>query len=92
MIKSLTSAAAIALALSVGSAFAADLPSHKAPPYIPPPPLMTWTGFYVGLNAGYTWSNSNNVFVTSAPIFPLLAPAVRICPPRSPPRRISSRP
>ncbi len=48
--------AALALALTMGSAIAADLPSYKAPP--PPPPL--WTGFYVGLNAGGTWSSSNS--------------------------------
>jgi len=63
MKKNLLAATAIALALSAGSALAADLPSHKGPPpaYIPPPPLMTWTGFYVGVNAGYTFSNSNAI-------------------------------
>lgn len=37
---------------SVASAFAADLPCMKVPPapYTPPPP--TWTGFYLGLEAG----------------------------------------
>jgi outer membrane immunogenic protein len=65
MTKPLFSAAALALALSAGSAFAADLPSHKAPPYIPPPPPM-WTGFYVGLNAGYTFSDSNSIWVNSS--------------------------
>lgn len=53
-------ATAIALALSAGTALAADLPSHKGPPvYVPPPPL--WTGFYVGLNAGGAWSDSNSI-------------------------------
>jgi outer membrane immunogenic protein len=64
MKKSLVSGVALALALSAGSAFAADLPSRKAPPYVPPPPPM-WTGFYVGLNAGYTFANSNNMVVNS---------------------------
>jgi outer membrane immunogenic protein len=51
---------AIALALGMGSAMAADLPSRKAPPvYIPPPPPLTWNGFYAGLNIGGGW-NSNN--------------------------------
>jgi outer membrane immunogenic protein len=50
-----------ALAISAGSALAADLPSRKAPPLLPPPPppAPLWTGFYVGLNAGGTWANSN---------------------------------
>ncbi|TLG77786.1 outer membrane beta-barrel protein [Methylocystis sp. B8] len=56
--------AALALALTAGSSIAADLPSHKAPPpYIPPPPVMTWTGFYAGLNLGGGWQDrsSSNV-------------------------------
>ena len=49
-----------------GTAMAADLPSRQ---YAPPPPIIpifTWTGFYVGVNAGYGWStnsNSGGVFV-----------------------------
>ncbi len=51
---------AIALALGMGSALAADLPSRKAPPaYIPPPPPLTWNGFYAGLNIGGGW-NANS--------------------------------
>ncbi|MBM3553811.1 MAG: porin family protein, partial [Alphaproteobacteria bacterium] len=46
---------------------AADLPRYKAPPPPPPPPPM-WTGFYVGLNAGGTWSSSNSVRVGTLPI------------------------
>src|SRR6476661_6150714 len=44
---------------SISSASAADLPT-KAPPYIAPvavPP--NWSGFYVGLNAGGVWSDTN---------------------------------
>src|ERR1700730_4457235 len=45
-----------------GAALAADLPSRAPPPvYLPPPPVFTWTGLYIGINAGYTWSNSNIV-------------------------------
>ncbi|MHB8884790.1 MAG: outer membrane protein [Methylovirgula sp.] len=45
---------------AMGAASAADLPSTKAPPaYIPPPPLFTWTGVYVGGQVGYMWGNTN---------------------------------
>ena len=43
------------LALTSAAALAADLPSRRAPPaYAPPPPIpvFTWTGIFVGLNAG----------------------------------------
>lgn len=53
-------------------AFAADLgqPVYKAPPP-PPPPAYSWTGFYLGLNAGYGWANDdNNVsFINGDPVF-----------------------
>jgi outer membrane immunogenic protein len=67
MQKILLSATALSFALTA-SAFAADLPSHKAPILPPPPPPMTWTGFYVGLNAGGSWSNSQSVNVVSGPL------------------------
>jgi outer membrane immunogenic protein len=65
--KILVAGTALYLILSGGLAFAADLPSRKGPPpvYVPPPPQ--WTGFYVGLNAGGTWSASNSVGVSSLP-------------------------
>jgi outer membrane immunogenic protein len=56
---------AIALTLAAGVAAAADLPSRKAEPLLPPP---MWTGFYVGLNAGGTWANSNSQTVAVAPV------------------------
>jgi outer membrane immunogenic protein len=55
--KILFAVSAVALALSAGSAMAADLPSRKeAPVYVPPPPPPPlWTGVYVGLNIGGGW-------------------------------------
>ena len=48
--------AATLLSLAASSAYAADIPARVAP--ITPPPLVTtWTGFYVGLNAGYGWAD-----------------------------------
>ena len=43
-----------AIALLSGAAFAADLPTMKAPPAPQPmAPVVSWTGLYIGVNAGY---------------------------------------
>jgi outer membrane immunogenic protein len=53
----LASVGAVALA---GTAFAADLPTRAPPPvYVPPVPIFTWTGFYVGGDIGYAWGTVN---------------------------------
>jgi len=41
-------------------AVAADMPT-KAPTALPPPAVYNWTGFYVGLNAGGAWGQSDVV-------------------------------
>ena len=46
------------LAGVASTAFAADLPTRKGPPiYTPPPPIFTWTGFYIGANGSYNWGS-----------------------------------
>ncbi|MFY9654985.1 MAG: outer membrane beta-barrel protein [Methylocystis sp.] len=58
----------------MGSALAADLPYRKAPLVEPPPPPMTWTGIYAGLNIGGGWNSSssdNNANIYYDPSFAL---------------------
>jgi outer membrane immunogenic protein len=51
-------AAGLLVLAAMTPAGAADLPMPtKAPP--PPPPPFTWTGFYIGGNVGYGWSNES---------------------------------
>jgi len=59
MIRKLLLASVGAVALA-GSALAADLPSRAPPPvYVPPVPIFTWTGVYIGGQIGYAWGNQN---------------------------------
>ncbi|ARN81607.1 outer membrane protein [Methylocystis bryophila] len=57
--KKHSAVAGLALALVAGSAFAADLPSRKAPIIELPPPVFTWTGLYGGINIGYGFGNGD---------------------------------
>jgi outer membrane immunogenic protein len=60
-------AAALTIAGAV-AAQAADLPTRKeapAPVFVPPP--FSWTGFYVGLNAGGIWSSGSRSVSLFAP-------------------------
>jgi outer membrane immunogenic protein len=52
---------------AIGPALAADLGMGERPA---PPPVFSWTGFYVGGNVGYSWGRSeNDITVTGLPPF-----------------------
>ncbi len=71
----LTSVGAVALAGS--AAFAADLPYRGPPPvYVPPPPLFTWTGIYVGGQIGYAWARNDGSINNPAPGIPGLPSSI----------------
>jgi outer membrane immunogenic protein len=57
-----------AIALIGTPAFAADL-AVKAPPP-PPEPVYSWTGFYFGVNAGWSWGNDNSTLNFPGPTLP----------------------
>jgi outer membrane immunogenic protein len=54
------------LVAAAGSAMAADLPYRTAAPapYVAAAPMFTWTGFYVGLNAGGAWNDGRSLSST----------------------------
>jgi len=65
--KSYTTASAILFAMSA-PALAADLPARTAPAlYVPPPiPVFSWTGFYAGVQGGYTFGKDTTDAVATA--------------------------
>jgi outer membrane immunogenic protein len=68
MKKILVSGVAALAALSSGIAFAADLPSRRGVVSEPPivrAPVFTWTGFYAGVNGGYSFGGFTG---TAAPL------------------------
>ncbi|HEV2570329.1 porin family protein [Methylocella sp. CPCC 101449] len=68
MLKKLLIGTALA-AVASSATLAADLPRRAAPPapvYVAP--IFTWTGFYVGLNAGYGFSGDRTVNISGSPL------------------------
>jgi outer membrane immunogenic protein len=48
-----------AIAIGTAAASAADLPARTyTAPLLPPPPVFSWTGFYIGANMGGAWTNN----------------------------------
>lgn len=58
--------AGIALAMLSIAAQAADLPSRRIEPVAPLPPAFTWTGFYIGAQAG--WAQTGTELTAGAAI------------------------
>ena len=68
--------AGVALAaLLGGSASAADL-AYKARPLPPPIPVWSWSGFYIGINGGYSVGTDDftqNLVVVPSPLVAIVS-------------------
>jgi outer membrane immunogenic protein len=80
MIRKLLVSAAM-LATMTGGAWAADLPNTKGAPAFapPPPPVFTWTGLYIGAQAGYEWGTTS-AYLETYPADVFSATAVGVSP------------
>lgn len=68
MHRKATFLAVSALLLSAPApALGVDLPSNKAPPVAPP--AFTWTGFYIGMSFGHTWTGSDPMSLNTVNLF-----------------------
>jgi outer membrane immunogenic protein len=61
---------AMLVASGIGIASAADVPPPFEPPppivYAPVPQIFSWSGFYVGGNTGWGWTNTSGTFTSAA--------------------------
>src|SRR5689334_16585843 len=67
--------AAVAIA-AISSASAADLPVKARPAPAPVAEVWNWSGFYIGINGGYSWGRAARdvTFANAATGAPILAP------------------
>jgi outer membrane immunogenic protein len=56
------------MALAAVAQAAEPLPPPPPPGYVPPPPPPQWTGFYLGVTAGGTWSTNNDPDTVAFPV------------------------
>jgi outer membrane immunogenic protein len=59
-----------AIALIGTPAFAADMAAKAPPP--PPAPIYNWTGFYFGVNAGWSWGKADTTINVPSPGAPFI--------------------
>jgi outer membrane immunogenic protein len=59
------------LLASVGAiAIASSALAAEPPPYLPPPPVFTWTGIYIGGQIGYAWGYDDANAALNLPLWP----------------------
>jgi len=65
IVKKILLGTAVSFALLACPALAADMPV-KGPVYRVMPPTATWTGFYIGVEGGYGWAETDTTVTTPA--------------------------
>src|SRR4051794_23635354 len=64
--RGLLAGSIVMAAMAGSSALAADLPALVSRPLVAPPAPFSWTGFYVGANAGYSWGRASSDLTETA--------------------------